>query len=209
MARARRGADPGAAAGRRLTFFARNTYSFLLVVADVEREDDDVPGDVGREARESLRGEFRGERLAMGLLVGREAAGRGDLAQVRGAALVYPVVVTVSYIVGVRRNRRTTIETTCDTCVYTALSLIQLIPTRPSTSPQRRKRFMAQRRRRRGGESKTLQEICKTPQVVGFSPNSKRFAELEIVRMLPAVTLQATRSPTKRVGAKKSPQKKT
>ena len=51
---------------------------FLLVVADVEREGDDVPGGVGREARERLRGQ-RHERLAMGLLVGREAD-RGDLA---------------------------------------------------------------------------------------------------------------------------------
>ena len=51
----------------------------LLVVADVEREGGDVPGDVGREARKSLRGKFRGERLAMGLLVRLEAAGRGDL----------------------------------------------------------------------------------------------------------------------------------
>ena len=59
-----------------------HTYSFLLVVADVEREGDDVPGDVGREARESLRGKFRGERLAMGLLVRLEAAGHEDLAQV-------------------------------------------------------------------------------------------------------------------------------
>ena len=48
----------------------------------MEREGDDVPGDVGREARESLRGKFRSERLAMGLLVGREADG-ADLLQVR------------------------------------------------------------------------------------------------------------------------------
>ena len=54
---------------------------FLLVVADVEGEGDDLPGGVGREARENLRGKFRGERLAMGLFVGREAD-RGDLAQV-------------------------------------------------------------------------------------------------------------------------------
>ena len=39
-------------------------------------------GDVGREARESLGGQ-RHERLPMALLVRREAAGRGDLAQVR------------------------------------------------------------------------------------------------------------------------------
>ena len=64
---------------------------FLLVVADVEREGDDLRGDFGREARERLRGEFRGERLAMGLLVGREAAGRGDLAQVRGVAALVVV----------------------------------------------------------------------------------------------------------------------
>ena len=57
-----------------------HTYPFLLVVADVEREGDDVPSDVGREARESLRGQ-RHERLPMGLLVGREADG-GDLAKV-------------------------------------------------------------------------------------------------------------------------------
>ena len=38
-------------------------------------------GDVGREAWESLRSQ-RVERLPMGLLVRREAAGRGDLAQV-------------------------------------------------------------------------------------------------------------------------------
>ena len=39
-------------------------------------------GDLGREAHESLRSQ-RVERLPMGLLVRREAAGRGDLAQVR------------------------------------------------------------------------------------------------------------------------------
>ena len=55
---------------------------FLLVVADVERKGDDVCGDVGREARESLRGKFRGERLPMGSLVRREAD-RADLLQVR------------------------------------------------------------------------------------------------------------------------------
>ena len=38
-------------------------------------------GDVGREAWESLRSQ-RVERLPMGLLVRREAAGRGDLAQI-------------------------------------------------------------------------------------------------------------------------------
>ena len=48
----------------------------------MEREGDDVPGDVGREARESLRGKFRGERLPMGSLVRREAK-RPDLLQVR------------------------------------------------------------------------------------------------------------------------------
>ena len=53
----------------------------LLVVADVEREGDDLRGDFGREARQSLRGEFRSERLPTGLLVGREAD-RGDLAKV-------------------------------------------------------------------------------------------------------------------------------
>ena len=47
----------------------------------MEREGDDLRGDLDREARESLRGEFRGERLPVGLLVGREAD-RGDLAQV-------------------------------------------------------------------------------------------------------------------------------
>ena len=67
-----------------MTFFARNYSFLLLVVADVEGEGDDVPGDVGREARESLRGEYRGERLPVGLLVRREAAGCGDLAQVHG-----------------------------------------------------------------------------------------------------------------------------
>ena len=46
----------------------------------MEREGDDLRGDVGREARESLRG-FRGERLAMGSLVRREAD-RADLLQV-------------------------------------------------------------------------------------------------------------------------------
>ena len=55
---------------------------FLLVVADVEREGDDVPGDVGREARERLRRKFRSERLSMGLLV-RWEADRADLLQVR------------------------------------------------------------------------------------------------------------------------------
>ena len=35
---------------------------YLLVVADVEREGDDVPDDVGREARE-FSGERRHERL--------------------------------------------------------------------------------------------------------------------------------------------------
>ena len=38
-------------------------------------------GDLGREAHESLRSQ-RVERLPMGLLVRREAAGRGDFAQV-------------------------------------------------------------------------------------------------------------------------------
>ena len=38
--------------------------------------------DIRREARERLRGEFRGERLAMGLLAGREAE-RADRLQVR------------------------------------------------------------------------------------------------------------------------------
>ena len=109
---------------------------FLLVVAEVEREGDDVPGDVCREARESLRGKFRGERLSMGSLVRWEAAGRGDLAQVG--------------VVGVGRNR-----------------------------------------------------IAKA-QAVGFLPNARRDVEVEIVRMLPAATLQATRSPTKPVGAKKT-----
>ena len=54
---------------------------FLLVVADVEGEGDDLRGDVGREARGRLRGQ-RHEHLPMGLLVRREAADRGDLAQV-------------------------------------------------------------------------------------------------------------------------------
>ena len=55
---------------------------FLLIVADVEGEGDDLRGDVGREARESLRGKFRGELLPMGSLVRREAD-RADLLQVR------------------------------------------------------------------------------------------------------------------------------
>ena len=65
-----------------MTFFARhgNTYSFLLVVADVEGEGDDLRGDFGREAREALRSP-RHEGLPVGLLVRREAAGC-DLAQV-------------------------------------------------------------------------------------------------------------------------------
>ena len=54
---------------------------FLLVVADVEGEGDDLRRDVGREARESLRGKFRGERLPVSSLVRREAD-RSDLAQV-------------------------------------------------------------------------------------------------------------------------------
>ena len=58
---------------------------FLLVVADVEREGDNLRGDFGREARKNLRGKFRGERLPVGLLIGREAAGSDDPAQVRGA----------------------------------------------------------------------------------------------------------------------------
>ena len=45
----------------------------LLVVADVEGEGDDLRGDLDGEARESLGGKFRSERLAMGLLVAREA----------------------------------------------------------------------------------------------------------------------------------------
>ena len=53
----------------------------LLVVADVEREGDDLRGDFGREARQSLRGEFRSERLPVSSLVRREAD-RSDLAQV-------------------------------------------------------------------------------------------------------------------------------
>ena len=83
-----------------MTFFARKTLTYLLVVADVEREGDDLRGDVGREAQ-------------------------------------------------------------------------------------------------------------KAPQVVGFLPNARRDVEVEIVRMLPAATLQATRSPTKPVGAKKIARKKT
>ena len=47
----------------------------------MEREGDNVRGDLGREAHESLRSQ-RVERLPMGLLVRREAADRGDLAQV-------------------------------------------------------------------------------------------------------------------------------
>ena len=65
-----------------MTFLHVRHLSLILVVADVEREGDDVPGDVGREARESLRGKFRGERLPMGSLVRREAD-RADLLQVR------------------------------------------------------------------------------------------------------------------------------
>ena len=42
---------------------------FLLVVADVEREGDNLRGDFGREARKNLRGKFRGERLPVGLLI--------------------------------------------------------------------------------------------------------------------------------------------
>ena len=60
----------------------RLSVTLLLVVANVEREGDDLRGDLGWEARESLRGKFRSERLPMGLLVRREAADRGDLAQV-------------------------------------------------------------------------------------------------------------------------------
>ena len=48
----------------------------------MEGEGDDLCGNFFREAREALRSP-RHERLAMGLLVGREAAGRGDLEQVR------------------------------------------------------------------------------------------------------------------------------
>ena len=51
-------------------------------VADVEREGDDLRGDVGREARGSLLRQISCERLPMGLLVGREVNGTGDLAQV-------------------------------------------------------------------------------------------------------------------------------
>ena len=47
----------------------------------MEGEGDDLRGDVGREARESLRSKFRSELLPTGLLVGMEAAGRGDRAQ--------------------------------------------------------------------------------------------------------------------------------
>ena len=65
-----------------MTFFARKTLTYLLVVADVEREGDDVRGDVGREVRERLHGKFRSERLPVGLLVRFEAAGREDLAKV-------------------------------------------------------------------------------------------------------------------------------
>ena len=60
----------------------RLSVTLLLVVANVEREGDDLRGDLGWEARESLRGKFRSERLPMGRLVRREAADRGDLAQV-------------------------------------------------------------------------------------------------------------------------------
>ena len=52
----------------------------------MEREGDEMRRDVGRKARERLRRKFRSEHLAMGLLVGRESTGRGDLAQVRGVA---------------------------------------------------------------------------------------------------------------------------
>ena len=48
----------------------------------MEGEGDDLRGDVGREARERLHGEFCGERLTMGSLVRREAD-RADLLQVR------------------------------------------------------------------------------------------------------------------------------
>ena len=111
---------------------------FLLVVADVEREGDDVPGDVGREARERLRRKFRSERLSMGLLV-RWEADRADLLQVRVSG------------VGNCKN------------------------------------FKAQ---------------------VGFLPKARRDVEVEIVRMLPAVTPGGPRSPTtKRVGAKNAEKK--
>ena len=65
-----------------MTFLRVRLILYLLVVADVEREGDDLRGDVGREAREGLRGEFRGERLPVGSLVRREAD-RADLLQVR------------------------------------------------------------------------------------------------------------------------------
>ena len=67
----------------------------------MEREGDDLRGDFGREARESLRGKFRSELLPTGLLVGREAAGRGDLGQVGGvAAHLAQVAGVVVLIVG-------------------------------------------------------------------------------------------------------------
>ena len=84
----------------------------------MEREGDDLPGDVGREARESLRGEFRSELLPTGLLVGREAAGRGDLKQVG--------------VSSVGRDRGARSEEQREYAETTWL-----------TSPQRRKRFMA------------------------------------------------------------------
>ena len=69
---------------------------FLLVVADVEREGDDLRGDFGREARERLRGQ-RHERLAVGLLVGREAD-RGDLAQVGVSSVLVMKAIFMSVL---------------------------------------------------------------------------------------------------------------
>ena len=55
----------------------------LLVVARVEGEGDDVGDRVDGEAREDHSGARRREAHSVRLLVGREAAGRAHLAEVR------------------------------------------------------------------------------------------------------------------------------
>ena len=61
---------------------------------------------------------------------------------------------------------------------------------------------------REGDEMRRCLKFANPTEVVGFSPNARRDVEVEIVRMLPAVTPGGPRSPTtKRVGAKNAAKK--
>jgi hypothetical protein len=54
-----------------------------------------------------------------------------------------------------------------------------------------------------------MPEILQKAQAVGFSPNARRDVEVEIVRMLPAVTPGEPRSPTTKRAQKKMRKKMT